>query len=303
MLNRFLGIDTGGTRVKWCLTDEKGIVLERHMMNTNDNPGDIYTWRDYIMNLIEETALSTEANGGRLQCGISAPGLVDDQNKMILYMPERLKGIERFNWSEACGRPITVLNDGHAAALAEYETAYRQIGISHFLMLTLGTGVGGGLIINGKLYQGYLQRAGHMGHMTLDINGKQTMTNIPGSLEYAIGNFSLKERTQGKYTDTKELVEAYKNGDATAKGFWLASIDHLAAALASLTNILSPEVICIGGGITEGANEILLDPLRSSMERFEWRPGGYGIQIERAKLGTFAGAIGAAMFTKLKVTK
>lgn len=295
----YLGIDIGGTKIKTVVMSDNGKILEQNETLTEDGSGAAELWKKKILDTITDKT-EQYANGQveLLACGISAPGLVDSENKMTLHMPERLQGIENFNWSVALGRSISVVNDGHSACLAEYETYYRSEGIQHFLMLTLGTGVGGGIIINGQLYQGNLQRAGHLGHMTVDLNGVPTMTNMPGSLEYAVGNFSVSERTEGKFNSVKELVDAYENGDMKAKTWWLESVRKLAAGLASLTNILSPEIIVLGGGITAGAGDSLLKPLSRFMSDFEWRPGGHQVKIATAKLGGYAGAIGAAYFIK-----
>jgi glucokinase len=166
------------------------------------------------------------------------------------------------------------------------------------LMLTLGTGVGGGIIIDGQLYQGHLQRAGHVGHLTIDHSAAPTMTNIPGSLEQAFGNFSVLERTHGRYDGTDSLVTAYRNGDRLATYWWLSSVQKLATALASLNNILAPEVIVLGGGITTGASDALMQPLAEFMALYEWRPGGGQVMVSETKHGNYAGAIGAAYFAK-----
>lgn len=301
MGNYYLGIDVGGTKIKMVVLDQKGLVLEQDEVLTEDEAPEKELWKEKIIDLIQSTTEKfVKDNPVALRCGISAPGLVDSQNKMILHMPERLKGIEHFNWSEHMGRTIHVINDGHSACLAEYESFYRKEGIEHLLMLTLGTGVGGGIIINGALYQGNLQRSGHVGHMTVDYLGAPTMTNMPGSLEHAVGNFSVSERTESRYTTVRELVDAYEKGDEKAKVWWLESVEKLAVGLASLTNILSPEIIVLGGGITAGAKEALLQPLETFMERYEWRPGGYNTKIVAAKLGAFAGAMGAAFFARTK---
>ncbi len=300
MADHYLGIDIGGTRIKWVVANNQVKLLDQGVMDTADTAEGPTKWKTRILELIKTKKTRYQKNADKLHCGLSAPGLVDKDNRMILHMPERLRGIENFNWSEACDQTIAVLNDGHAAALAEYETHYRHKGIQHFLMLTLGTGVGGGIVINGKLYQGFGQRAGHIGHMTLDSEGEQTMTNMPGSLEYTIGNFSIKERTQGTFKSTKELVEAYISGNEKAAEYWLGSIAKLAAGLASLNNILAPEVIVLGGGISAGAGDALLQPLQTYMEKFEWRPGGQKITIQQAKSGAFAGALGAAIFSMKK---
>ena len=295
----YLGIDIGGTKIKIVVLDDKGAILEQNEVFTEDGSGEAQVWKQKIKSIIvDKSEQYNLANSGVLKCGISAPGLVDAKNEMTLHMPERLQGIENYNWSKELQKDIIVINDGHSACLAEYETFYRAVGIQHLLMLTLGTGVGGGIIIDRKLYQGNLQRAGHVGHMTVDINGAPTMTNMPGSLEHAVGNFSVFERTEGAFKSVRELVDAYKKGNEKAKEFWLESVQKLAVALCSLTNILSPEVIVLGGGITAGADNILLDPLKKFMAEYEWRPGGNSIKIHKAKHGNHAGAIGAAFFAK-----
>ncbi|MFD0796155.1 ROK family protein [Maribacter chungangensis] len=301
MEHYYLGIDIGGTKIKTVVLNEEGTVLEQSEVLTEDSAPEKERWKRKIIDLIENKSETyAKANPEALRCAISAPGLVDAQHKMTLHMPERLQGIEQFNWSEAVGRSIYALNDGHSACLAEYESFYRSQGVQHLLMLTLGTGVGGGIIVNGALYQGNLQRAGHVGHMTVQYNGEPTMTNMPGSLEHAVGNFSVSERTGGRYKSVRELVAAYEQGDEKARIWWLESVQKLAVGLASLTNILSPELIVLGGGIAAGANKALMRPLETYMEKYEWRPGGYRAKIVHAKLGAYAGAMGAAFFAKTK---
>lgn len=297
MEKSYLGIDIGGTKIKIVVLDSDGKILERSEVLTEDGSHEEELWKKKIINIItEKSEQYAKDNPEGLKCGISAPGLVDSENKMTLHMPVRLQGIENFDWSAALHRTIKVINDGQSACLAEYESFYRSKGIQHLLMLTLGTGVGGGIIINGQLYQGNLQRAGHVGHMTLDSNGVATMTNIPGSLEYAVGNFSIAERTEGKFKSVQELVRAYESGDEEATKYWLTSVQKLAVGIASLTNILSPQCIVLGGGIAAGAGDALFEPLKRYMAKYEWRPGGHQVQIKQAELGSYAGAIGAAFF-------
>ncbi len=299
MKKYYLGIDIGGTKIKVVVLDEQGAILEQNEIFTEDNASEEQVWKKKIITLIHQKSEQyAKSDKNSLGIGISAPGLVDETNKMTLHMPERLKGIENFDWSKELGQDISVINDGQSACLAEYESFYRAKGVKHFLMLTLGTGVGGGIIINGQLYQGNLQRAGHVGHITLDYKGAATMTNMPGSLEHAVGNFSVSERTSGKFKSVRELVDAYENGDVKAKGWWLESVEKLAVGLASLTNILSPELIILGGGISAGSKNALFQPLENYMSKYEWRPGGHKIKINSARLGAYAGAIGAAYFAK-----
>jgi len=294
----YLGIDIGGTRIKTVILNDAGTILEKSETATEDSSTEKELWREKIIAVVKEKSEDyAKGDPDAMKCGISAPGLVDKENKMTLHMPERLQGIENFDWSAALQRDVKVINDGHSACLAEYESFYRSEGIRHMLMLTLGTGVGGGIIIDGKLFQGHLQRAGHVGHMTVDLNGSPTMTNMPGSLEHAIGNFSVSQRTNGAYGSTRELVDAVDKGDAKASKWWLESVKKLAVALASLNNILAPERIVLGGGIAAGAKESLIEPLQTFMALYEWRPGGK-VKIITARHGGYAGAIGAAFFAK-----
>lgn len=299
MEKHYLGIDIGGTKIKVVVLDEHGTILEKNEALTEDGASEQELWKRKIIAIIQQkTKQYGETNQNGLSIGISAPGLVDSKDKMTLHMPERLKGIEDFNWSSELGRDISVINDGQSACLAEYESFYQTKGVLHFLMLTLGTGVGGGIIINGQLYQGNLQRAGHVGHMSVDYNGAPTMTNMPGSLEHAVGNFSISERTNGQFNSVRELVNAYGKGDPKAEVWWLESVQKLAIGLASLTNILAPELIVLGGGISAGAGKDLFEPLEKFMSDYEWRPGTYQTKIKGARLGAYAGAIGAAYFAK-----
>jgi glucokinase len=189
-----------------------------------------------------------------------------------------------------------VLNDAVAAMMAEakYGAAKNQRNV---IMLTLGTGVGGGILIDGKPYQGAFQKAGHLGHISLDSDGEPDIIGIPGSLEDAIGNCTIEKRTNGKFKSTDDLVKAHCAGDEFATGVWMKSLNKLAVALASFTNILSPETIILGGGITE-ANDELFKPLEKLMEKYEWRTGGNKTRIVKAEYGDLAGAVGAASFAR-----
>jgi glucokinase len=159
--------------------------------------------------------------------------------------------------------------------------------------------VGGAILIDGKIYTGAFQKGGHLGHITLDHTGEQDITGIPGSLEDAIGNCTIAKRSEGRYQYTHELLEDVRNGDAAATAIWDLSIKKLAIGIASLTNVLSPELVILGGGITE-AGQLLFDPLEQYMGQYEWRAGGHKTTIVKAIYGDMAGAIGAAGFAMMK---
>jgi glucokinase len=295
----YLGIDIGGTNIKSIVLNEKGEILEQGILPTQDSAEDPGKWKQNIIGLIrDKTESFVKGDQERMRCAISAPGLVNKKNNKIEFMPGRLSGLENYNWSEHLKREIYVINDAHSACLAEYESYYKKE-IKNMLLLTLGTGVGGAAILEGKLYQGTIQRAGHFGHITVDHNGIKTMTNMPGSLEHAIGNFSVKERTHGHFNSTRELVGAFNAGDPLASYWWLTSVQKLSVGLASLINAFSPELIVLGGGITD-ADEALFKPLKGFMSLYEWLPGGHTTEIKKARYGSFSGAVGAAYFAKQK---
>jgi len=231
--------------------------------------------------------------------GISAPGLPNETNTAIAFMPGRLQGLEYFAWSDYLGVKTFVLNDAISAMLAEARFGAAKGG-RNVVMLTLGTGVGGAILIEGKPYQGSFRKAGHIGHITVDSAGEPDITGMPGSLEDAIGNCTIEKRTLGRFHSTEQLVEAHRKGDFFATEVWLTSIRKLAAGLASITNVLSPETIILGGGITEAGDD-LFRPLEAYMDLFEWRAGGNKAAIVKAQYGDLAGATGAACFAKENV--
>jgi len=289
-----IGIDLGGTRIKGVLLDGQRNVLEQLYTPTNDN--ELAGWKDAVLECVN--SLQSKAGPTQLPVGISAPGLPNAINTSIAFMPGRLQGLENFDWSVFLKHPAFVLNDAVAALLAEARLG-AAAGKKNVAMLTLGTGVGGAILINGQPYQGAFNKAGHIGHIVIDDEGEPDVTGMPGSLEDAIGNVTIAKRSDGRFLSTHELLDACKNDDVFAKEVWLKSVRKLAIGLASVTNILSPETIVLGGGITE-AGEALFHPLEEYMGLYEWRAGGNRVNIVKAHFGDMAGAIGAACFAMEK---
>ena len=285
-----IGIDLGGTRIKGVLIDTRtGEVLHKRLVPTND--GETNSWKTVVAHIVQELkALADQPIRG---VGLAAPGLPNVANTAIACMPGRLPGLENFAWADFLNERVHVLNDAHAALMAEARFGAAK-GIANAVMLTLGTGVGGGLLVNGQLYQGFFQMAGHLGHMTVDADSDQLdVTCAPGSLEDAIGNTTVSRRSYGRYQTTYALVDGYTAGEPLATLVWLTSLRRLAAALASIANSFSPEVIILGGGITQ-AGDALFTPLQTFMDLFEWRPAGKKTTICQAHFEDWAGAIGAA---------
>jgi glucokinase len=185
-----------------------------------------------------------------------------------------------------------VLNDAHAALIGEVAHGAAR-GQRDVVLLTLGTGVGGAILADGRLLRGHLGRAGHLGHLTVDHHGPPTITGTPGGIEVAIGNCSLSDRTAGRFQFTRDLAAAALAGDAEAQSIWDESVHALAAHCAGLICALDPAVLLLGGGLAE-LDDFLFVPLRRHLDVMEWRPRGHHVPIKKAALGSWAGTAGAA---------
>lgn len=226
--------------------------------------------------------------------GIAAPGLARQDQRAIACMPGRLPGLEGLIWEDflTANHSVPVLNDAQAALLGEVWCGAAR-NARNVILLTLGTGVGGAAMVDGHLLRGHIGRAGHLGHISLDPQGRLDVANTPGSLEHAIGDYTVRERSGGRFSSTRALVQASRRGDARARRLWLDCVRSLAAGIASLINVLDPELVVLGGG-TARAGWALFRPLAKFLDRFEWRPGGARVRLTRARLGERAGAFGAA---------
>lgn len=285
-----IGLDLGGTNIKSLAITESGRVLREECAPTGSTGG-----RGWVRNVERVLTDLQEALGSPAMCvGLAAPGLAARDHRSIAFMPERLPGLENLDWQKQfrLRSAVPVLNDAHAALLGEvWRGAARAC--RNVVLLTLGTGVGGAAIVDGRLLRGHIGRAGHFGHISLDPAGPPDITGTPGSLEDACGDSTVKARTSGRFGSTRELVAAVRKRDPEARKAWLGSVRALAAGVASLINALDPEAVILAGGITQ-AGAALFRPLAGFLDQFEWRPGGARARIVRARLGDRAGAFGAA---------
>ena len=286
-----IGIDLGGTNVKGVLLSENGEVLKQHYIATKDDLAG--KWRENVLEMVD--FLKNYWQKPVEVIGLSAPGLANEDNRCIAHLPNRLVGLENFIWEEYFTTTTFVLNDAHAALMAEAKFGVLR-GYKNTILLTLGTGVGGGIMINGQLHQGLSQMAGHLGHISVNThNDERSILGTPGSLEYALGNYSIERRSMGKYKSTNDLVKAYTDNDTFGTWLWLDSVRKLAIAITSLINALSPEIVVLAGGITT-AGDALFKPLNEFIELFEFRPKGKTTRIAQAHFADLSGAIGAATF-------
>lgn len=288
-----LGFDLGGTQIKAVLVDPEGTILRRESRPTG---GELATGRPWAQTI---RLLAAEI-GADSAVGLSAPGLAAVDRRSIAILPGRLPGLEGFDWTKALEREslVPVQNDAQSALFGEAWLGAAR-GLSDAILLSLGTGVGGAILSEGRILRGRIGRAGHFGHICLDVEGLPSITGMPGALEGAIGNYNIRERSRGRFDSTHELLAAVGAHDAEACAIWARSIRALACAIASLVNVLDPEAVILGGGIA-AAGELLFAPLRDQLASIEWRPTGAGVSVVPAELGEWAGAIGAARMALLE---
>ncbi len=213
-------MDLGGTVLKAVAAKEDGVILSAKSLAINDRRGSIAQWVEGARRLISD--FEGELNAKAPAIGVSAPGLASSDRRRIDYLPGKFFGIEGLDWTEALGRDtgVPVLNDAHAALLGEC-----WVGVARqkrdVVMLTLGTGVGGAIMVDGRLFNGVIGRAGHLGHMSLDPDGSPSNTGMPGAIEVLIGDCTLQDRSSGRFSSTRDLVRAHRDGDGEAKAVWL----------------------------------------------------------------------------------
>lgn len=286
-----IGIDLGGTNVKGIVMNEAGEILHQHSIPTIDDEDG--KWRENVQEMVN--FLKAKHSETINLIGLSAPGLANDANNCIAHLPNRLQGLENFQWTKYLKTNTFVLNDAHSAMMAEAKFGVAK-GLKNAILFTLGTGIGGGILINGELYQGQGQMAGHLGHMSINYSDdEQSILGMPGSLEYAFGNYSIKRRSRGQFDSIEKLVDAFEKGETFASWLWLDSVRKLALSIASLINTLSPEIIVLSGGITN-ANDLLFNHLNEFVHLYEFKPKGKVTPIVKAKFQELSGAIGAAGF-------
>lgn len=286
---KLIGLDIGGTQIKAAAFSSGGKMLQNLTCPTNDHPvPGIPPYAESARQILSKIA-APEA-----RIGIATPGLVAADSRSIASQPGKMHGIEKLDWTDFLQRKkiVPLLNDAHAALLGEVWQGAAK-GRRHAILLTLGTGVGGAILSDGKLLKGAIGRAGHFGHVSINEDDDRSIFGMTGSLEAAIGNYNVAKRTGGRFPSSIELEKAYVDGDADAARFWLKSIKDLARAVASFINVIDPEVVIIGGGVANSGKN-LFEPFSSYLNSLEWQPAGHHVPIVPAKLGEWAGTYGAA---------
>lgn len=310
----YLGIDVGGTVVKMGLVNEGGKVFDK----VSFAPADFNSKEKLLTQLIKTAAEILDRNAERkisvAGIGVGVPGLVNFK-KGLIYLLTNIFGWKNVKIAEILrkemGLPVLVDNDVNVITLGEFIFGAGR-GTKNMICVTLGTGVGGGLIIGGKLYRGSSYSAGEIGHFPLDGKGPKCNCGSYGCLERYIGNKYFvsqvlqKIKTSGAGNKilklaggefdkiTPEIIaKAAKEKDKLAKAAWNALAHNLGMVLAGLVNFLNPDAIVVGGGLA-GAGDALFAPLKKTVEKFSLKIPFSAVRIHRAQLKNEAGIIGAA---------
>ncbi|HEY7892060.1 MAG TPA: ROK family protein [Solirubrobacteraceae bacterium] len=304
-----IGVDLGGTKLIVGALDEQLRVLQRVQRPA---PGaDQKEVLDTVVDAVEEVRASSPVEVSAVGFGI--PCLIDqDRGVAVMAVNLPLADIDfRAVMSERLGLPAFVDNDANVAALAEHRAGAAR-GCSHAAMLTVGTGIGGGLILSGRLYRGAHGAAGELGHMVIDENGPPCQGNCPnhGCLESLASGTALAREAlalaherpdsslgralaSGRAITGALVTELAHDGDSEAIGLIELIGRRLGVGIVNLVNMLNLEVIVVGGGVI-AAGELLLEPARRVLAERGLRPSREQVRVERAHFGTEAGMIGAA---------
>ena len=306
-----IGIDVGGTNLVAAKVKDSGEILEKISIPVNRSAS-AEQLCETLIGLARQAAKEDVIDA----VGIGFPGLVDNESGIVLQTPNMPFSNTPFRklFQEQWNVPVYMGNDANCAAIGEYWAGAAK-GRDTAMMITLGTGIGGGLVIGGKLYAGFVGGGMEVGHMVIDPNGPTCGCGRKGCFEqFASATALIREaKTQMQKNQDSLLWEACcerienlqgvhvfraaGEGDPTAQKVLDTYINYLAMGLANLINILQPEVICLGGGISNAQDDLFLTPLREQVKKYVFDKNA-DLCLERAKLGNDAGLVGAAMLCK-----
>ena len=291
--SRVIGVDVGGTKVAAAIVAHDGTVAARV-----EHPTEVESEQALLSQLdglVEELRRGAEVAA----LGFGLPSRIDQRRgRAIASVNVPLTDVDfRDRMRERHGLPVGIDNDANAAAIAEWHAGAAR-GARDVVMLTLGTGVGGGLILDGKPYRGATGSGAELGHVVVELDGLPCRCGGRGHLEsYATGLAAgaLAREHIGPDSDAHDLVRRAQAGEAAALSLLARIGRYVGAAIASFVNALEPELVVIGGGFGEAAGEFLLGSAREVLHQDGLPPGSETLRIVEAQLGTEAGVIGAGM--------
>ena len=294
-----LSIDIGGTAVKMGLVDHAGAIHARHEASVCFD----HYQTPILTTVIREAQAFLARESAQIEgIGVSATGQVDDRAGAVIGTNGKIPHYEgaqiKRDMEAAFGVPVFALNDANAAALGEC-FAGRAKGVQNVLMVTLGTGVGGGIVLGGKIFGGTRGIAGELGHFTLYQDGPRCPCGKRGCFESYAATTALvrraKEATGEADMNGRIVFSRAADGDQAMLAVLSAWIDDIAAGISGLVHIFNPQMVLIGGGVS-AQEALLIAPLRERVMRSVMPRFAECLQLEAATLGNDAGMIGAARF-------
>lgn len=309
-----IGIDVGGTNLKAGVVDGEGRILHTKKVPLGAwEGGDAFLAK--LCTLAEEaTAEAGFAKSEVASVGMGFPGVVDDESGVLTYITNiPLRGYPlREKFQQRWQVPVHLGNDANCAALGEYHAGAGR-GSRSLIVVTLGTGVGGGIVLEGKMLTGSNGAAAEVGHMVIVPEGEQCNCGRRGCWERYASATALKQQTRAAMRAHPESImwqltggdadraegytpfDAARQGDAAAQRVCRDYIEYVALGAANLVNIFQPEVIAFGGGVS--AQEDLLEPLARRIGEEDFARNGdlAAVKVTRCTLGNDAGIIGAAL--------
>ena len=287
-----IGVDVGGTKALAGVVSRDGTVGRRRELDTpTSSEADLLEALEELV----EAVLDDDVHA----LGFGLPSTIDQRTgEAVESVNIPLSGVPfRERFAERFSLPVGIDNDANAAAIAEWHVGAGR-GTQHMVMLTLGTGVGGGLILDGRPYRGAVGAAAELGHVVVEFDGRPCPGNCTGRghIEaYATGGAASRDAAAafGQGADSHVLIERAAGGDPAALELLDGIARRLGATMGSLVNIFNPEAIVVGGGWGEAADEYLLEPAREVMRREARSPGRELVRVVPAELGTDAGLVGA----------
>jgi glucokinase len=297
-----IGIDLGGTNTAAGLVDAQGRIVDRASVKTNlpTDPQRIVQDMVYLTNLLlERNGLQKEQVamvGVGVPCTANAQtGWMQDADHLGFPGAPLVEPLEK-----ALGLPVAMGNDADAAALGEYRGGGYEG--NSFVLVTLGTGIGGGIILGGKLYRSCNNAAGELGHMAICLDGDPCVCGGRGCFETYGSATALirqaREATGEDITEAKTVFDRAQAGDEICREVLDRYFTYLAIGFANIINIFGPDHLCIGGGVSAAGDALLKPVIEKTYERVYAKDAKHNTKIVLAQLHNDAGILGAAMLEK-----
>ena len=300
-----IAIDLGGTNLKLAVLDLKYKIIDKKVLSTQQfkKKENLISAIVYSVNkIIENNKLKKR---DILGIGLGLPGPTDQKSGLVHFFPN-IPGFREVNLKsileKRLGLSVFLDNDAKLMALAEYRLGHAS-GFKNALCLTLGTGVGGGIIILGSLYRGENNAAGELGHVPINEKGPRCNCGGRGCLEAYIGNNRIREEAKKTFKrdiSLEELSALAGKQNKQALNIWLKAARRLGIALTGVVNLLNLDAVIIGGGVAN-AGSILLAKVKETIKMQAMSVQARRVRVFKAKLGNEAGLIGAAIMVKEKI--